>query len=53
MKTNSRFVVINTKEKTAKVYDGRVFLAQYDFTGELLTKEEIEFVRTQEFKGKA
>ena len=51
---NTRFVLIDNKNKHALVYDKKVCLAKYEFVeGMVFTASEIEQVRTMDYKTKA
>lgn len=57
MKKNSRFVLINCKEFSYSVYDGKVEVAKYlqeDLVNiQYASKDEIEYLRTADYKVKA
>lgn len=54
MKTNNRLVLVSFKEKAAFVYEDKRMIAKYDFVpGHPLTKNDIEHIRTMEYKEKA
>lgn len=48
-----RLVLIDSKNKTATVYEKKVSLAVYTFTDEPFSKEDIEQIRIMEYKDKA
>ena len=51
--TKIRLVLIDSVAKNATVYENKVALATYNFTDTPLTREDVEWVRTQEYKDKA
>lgn len=57
MKKNTRFVLIDCKEFSYAIYDGKVELARYlqedPNNAQYLTKDEIEYYRTADYKVKA
>lgn len=54
MKTNNRLALISFKEKAVFVYEDKRMIAQYEFVPEEpFTKDDIEYIRTMEYKEKA
>ena len=55
MKTNNRFVLINSRAKTYTVYEGKVALATYqeDDSGSSITRKVIEEIRVANYDSKA
>jgi hypothetical protein len=53
MKTNNRLVLINTKNKTVTVFEDKIALAEYEFTTNPFSKEDIEFIRIADYSSKA
>lgn len=53
MNNNNRFVLIDNTRRSAYVYELRKLLAVYEFTDKPLSSEDVEWIRTQEYKDKA
>jgi hypothetical protein len=54
VKTNNRLVLISFKEKAAFVYEDKRMIAHYEFVPEdPFTKDDIEYIRTMDYKEKA
>jgi hypothetical protein len=54
VKTNNRLALISYKEKAVFVYEDKIMIAKYEFVPEQpFTKDDIEYVRTMDYKEKA